>query len=147
MSNVIDLIPIDNKTLYEKLKKGMSQYFPMTLEYFEKSVMYHDNKITEFFEVIFPDVAYVPAAIVCFKIQENEYFDNSLHLSILEVSKPVQGFGRGTEIMEKILDIAELNDYHCVTLQIREPSLKSFYTKFGFVESYQNGVTLYVKTL
>jgi GNAT superfamily N-acetyltransferase len=149
MSNRIDMIPIEGKKLYNKLTKTqLGKYFPYILEAFSKDPKYFTNEV-EFFELQFPDVAYVPCAIACFMVADNYFIEESLHLSLFEVSQPVRGNGRGTETMGKIIDVATENGYNYMTLMLRFPELKHFYGKFGFVQcnADEGGIPIMVKQL
>jgi GNAT superfamily N-acetyltransferase len=147
--NRIEMLPITGKELFAKLTKtSLGKYFPYILEAFGKDPKYFTDEV-EFFELQFPDVAYVPCAIACFLVSENYYIEESLHLSLFEVSEPVRGNGRGSELMEKLMDVATDNGYRNMTLRLRFPELKHFYSKFGFVQ-YNNdegGIPIMVKKL
>jgi predicted GNAT family N-acyltransferase len=49
--------------------------------------------------------------------------------------------------MKKIIDIAYKNNYHSITLQLREPSLKKFYQQFGFKRRFEDKVEIYALDL
>ena len=130
---------MDSKECETLVRSKLAEYFPMCIEYFDKDPMYASDKV-EWFQIIFPDIAYVPCALVCFKERED-----NLHLSVIEVSKPCRGNGRGAEIMKHLLKVAERNGYRAMTLQLREPKLESFYQQFGFMKHTDPEGLIYYK--
>jgi GNAT superfamily N-acetyltransferase len=149
MGSRIDMIPVKGKQLYDRLTRTrLGGYFPYIMEAFGKDPKYLTDEV-EFYELQFPDVAYVPCAIACFLISDNYFIKESLHLSLFEVSQPVRGNGRGSAIMEKLIDVAADNGYNYMTLMLRYPELKHFYNKFGFKQCNleDGGTPIMVKKL
>lgn len=81
--------------------------------------------------------------LVC--LTENKYVpSDNLHLSVIEVASPILGLNIGTEILDRIIDIARDNNYKTLTLQIQDANLIKFYVRFGFAYDNIGGRDVYV---
>jgi GNAT superfamily N-acetyltransferase len=95
--------------------------------YYEKPVFWYEaiSQVPSLYD------SFGPIGLVA--LQKNKFRNYSLHVNVLEICKDRRGQGNGTFIMNEICLLAKRLNYISITLQIRDPKLKSFYKKFGFV--------------
>jgi len=79
-------------------------------------------------------------ALIC--VCENNYFPNSIHLSVLEVIKQYQNQGIGKTIITDFISIAESEGKTSCTLQARTVKLKTYYAKLGFNNAKLNKIPI-----
>ena len=146
---MIQLNPISPEKLVNT--PNISQIFPLAMEYLT-SGKWGDTYWQPQYEWFYiTDNSYEDFAaqrtwlgIICVTDESNIIFQGEMHLSVLEVAKPIKGMGIGTEIVDRLIDIAMECNYECMTLQIRNPNLAHFYERFGFKYQVINEVPMYV---
>ena len=133
--------------------QDVDKIFPMSVnDYLKRGDTFFDNKYEWFF--VTNDKYKTDAerktmiSLIC--LTENwwdEYLENDLHISVFEVAAPIKNMGIGTEIMDYIIDMAVKYHYSSISLQVREPNLKHFYTKFGFREVKIGNIPFFILDL
>ena len=114
------------------LTRKMKDCFPLSEKYLNDKKIYGNDDFVDWYEIIFPDITITPAALLCCLKTDSLHINNALHISVFEVATPIQHYGRGTQIMNKIIEIAENNNYDYITLRANDISLLHFYKNFGF---------------
>lgn len=136
---MIQLMPLDPQKFVDT--KNSNFFFPLVTEYLTSGKWsdeyWHDNY--EWFYITddsfeSEEAKHTWIGIVCLT---EARFENNLHLSVFEVAKPIRGLSIGTEIMDYLIDLGMKNHYRTMSLQVREPSLISFYKRFGFRQEGQ----------
>lgn len=146
---MLQLNPISAEELVNT--KNLTQIFPMVSEYLTSGKWGETYFQPEYEWFYITDNSYEDPvsqrtwlAIICVTDEANLTFQGEMHLSVLEVAKPIIGMGIGTEVVDRLIDIAMECHYSCITLQIRNPKLKGFYERFGFKCDIINNVPLFI---
>lgn len=86
--------------------------------------------------------------LIC--VTEDKYiYGENLHLSVLEVAKPLRGLTIGTKIVNKLIDVSRENLYTTLSLCVKNDKddrddLIRFYKRFGFQEQNVQGQEVFV---
>ena len=116
-----------------KLKYEGAGDFELIWEYIGENRTHGDCYLDDSQYAWFEVIDEVLVGLFC--ITENKFLANSLHMSVLEVPKHMRKSGYGEKIIETLKNYAKELGLLSVTLQTHNPSLITYYQKFGFSES------------